>query len=239
MKTPQQTSARRIRVILALTAAGTAATAAMAWGWTYAVQTVGIVSARTPAGQAPSLVRPGQASTAGRAPTAAPVPSATKGTGNGNGSGTPRLGPITAAPAGPKGSGGAGDSPEVSLAEAGRAEVGQAAASRKNGKDHSAHLKKRGAIDPGQVLSDGNLSLGGCLPQYGAAGQCLPAVPPSLSRHLRDMKDAGLDPASMPHPWSCGEVREYFKKGLPVRQPNVDPQKLDANKDGVACGPAD
>jgi hypothetical protein len=226
-------------MILALTAAGTAATAAMAWGGTYAAETAGIVSARTPAGQTPSPVRPGQAATAGPVPRAAPAQAAAPAPGATNGSGKPKLGPIPPAPAGPKGSGGIGDSPEVSLAEAGRAEVGQAAASRKNGKDHSAHLKKRGAIDPGQVLSDGNLSLGGCLPQYGAAGQCLPAVPPSLSRHLRDMKDAGLDPTSMPHPWSCGEVREYFKKGLPVRQPNVDPQKLDANKDGVACGPAD
>jgi hypothetical protein len=218
-------------MIVALTAAGTAATAAMAWGGTYAAETVAIVSARTPAGQTPSPVRPGPAA------TARPASAATKGTPNG--SGTPTLGPIPAAPSGSKGSGGAGDAPEVSLAEAARAEVGQAADSRRSGSDHSAHLKKRGAIDPAQVLSDTNLSLGGCLPQYGAAGQCLPAFPPSLSRHLREMKDAGLDPASMPHSWSCGEVREYFKNGLPVRKPNVDPQKLDANKDGVACGPAD
>ncbi|WP_427174942.1 hypothetical protein [Arthrobacter sp. 92] len=35
------------------------------------------------------------------------------------------------------------------------------------------------------------------------------------------------------------EVREYFKDGLIVRKPNVDPQNLDTNKDGPACGPGD
>lgn len=226
MKTPLQTPARRIRLALALTAAGTAATAAMAWGGTYASGTLGLAHA-APAGQAASPARPGHAAT------------------------------------GPTGPGAAGDSPEIPLAEAGRAETGQAASARRNGKDHSAHLKKRGAIDPRQVLPDTKLSPGGCLPQYGAAGQCLPAVPPSLSRHLRDMKDAGLDPPSMPHRWSCGEVREYFATGLPLRHPPppiprnstptkmaspavlltdpcppVHPRKPDAGTDGVACGPA-
>jgi hypothetical protein len=100
-------------------------------------------------------------------------------------------------------------------------------------------LKQRGPIDPAAVLSDSSLSLGGCLPQYGSDGQCLPAIPPSMSRHLKEMKDAGLDPGAMPHSWTCTEVRTYFKSGLPVRKAHVDPQKLDANHDGVACGAAD
>jgi hypothetical protein len=82
-------------------------------------------------------------------------------------------------------------------------------------------------------------SLGGCLKEYGDAGQCLTVVPPSLAEHIQQMKDAGLDPASMPHNWSCAEVRVYFPKGITVRQPGVDPQHLDANRDGTACGAGD
>lgn len=134
---------------------------------------------------------------------------------------------------------GLGNSPEVSLTEAGKAEVGQAADAKPGRRDNSAGLKERRAINPADVLATENLSLGGCLPQYGEAGQCLPAVPPSLSRHLQEMKKAGVDPASMPHPWACSEVRDYFMDGLIVRKKNVDPQKLDVNDDGIACGPGD
>jgi hypothetical protein len=149
----------------------------------------------------------------------------------------PKLGPIPPVSAGPKASKSAGDSPEVSLAEAARAETGAAASLPEGG--NAMGLKQRGPVDPAAVLSDSSLSLGGCLPQYGSDGQCLPAIPPSMSRHLKEMKDAGLNPGSMPHSWTCTEVRTYFKSGLSVRKAHVDPQKLDANHDGVACGAAD
>ncbi|MGZ4659968.1 MAG: hypothetical protein ACXVYB_01675 [Arthrobacter sp.] len=97
----------------------------------------------------------------------------------------------------------------------------------------------RGSIDPSQVLDTASQSLGGCLKEYGDAGQCLPVVPPSLAEHLQQMKDAGLDPASMPHNWTCGEVQVYFPNGITVRQHGVDPQRLDTNGDGRACGAGD
>jgi hypothetical protein len=53
------------------------------------------------------------------------------------------------------------------------------------------------------------------------------------------MKNAGLDPASMPHNWTCSEVRVYFHNGISVRQPRTDPQHLDGNGDGIACGVGD
>ena len=136
------------------------------------------------------------------------------------------------------GSRGVGNKAETSLEEAGRAEVGHAAPSQRDGKDRSGNLSKIGAATPADVLG-ASPSLGGCLREYGDAGQCLPAVPPSMSRHLEDMKDAGVDPASMPHNWTCNEVRQYFKTGLVVREAGVDPQALDPNADGMACGPAD
>lgn len=97
----------------------------------------------------------------------------------------------------------------------------------------------RGTVAPSEVLGNAALSLGGCLKEYGADGQCLPAVPPSLSQHVQEMKDAGVDPAGMPHNWQCGEVRVYFPQGITVRQPGVDPQHLDRDGDGTACGAAD
>jgi hypothetical protein len=97
----------------------------------------------------------------------------------------------------------------------------------------------RGTVAPSQVLDTASQSLGGCLKEYGDAGQCLPVVPPSLTGHLQQMKDAGLDPASMPHNWTCAEVRVYFPHGISVRQQGADPQHLDSNGDGIACGAAD
>lgn len=133
---------------------------------------------------------------------------------------------------------GVGNRPEVSLEEAGRAEVGAAARSRQDPKNRSANLPRADAASPGDVLG-ASPSPGGCLPEYGDDGQCLPTVPPSLSRHIKDMADAGLDTASMPHDWTCSEVRQYFRDGLTVRSAGVDPQALDSNADGMACGPAD
>lgn len=97
----------------------------------------------------------------------------------------------------------------------------------------------RGTVDPSQVLDTASQSLGGCLKEYGDAGQCLSVVPPSLAEHVQQMKNAGLDPTSMPHDWTCTEVRVYFPQGITVRQAGVDPQHLDHNGDGIACGVGD
>jgi hypothetical protein len=53
------------------------------------------------------------------------------------------------------------------------------------------------------------------------------------------MKAAGGNPNSMEHRWSCGELRKYFKDGVPVRQKGTDPQSLDTNGDGKACSAGD
>ena len=234
MRRRAETAARGARVIVALTAAALAAAAAMVWGGMSAIATVSAVNAGPRVSQVPPAAKPA----AGPASTR-PGPSATKDASKDATGSTkaPKLGPMPPAPAGPKASAAAGDAPEVSLAEAARTEAGAAASSPKGG--NSTGLKQRGPVDPAAVLSGDGVSLGGCLPQYGADGQCLPAIPPSMSRHLKEMKDAGLDPASMPHSWTCTEVRTYFKGGLPVRKAHIDPQKLDANHDGVACGAAD
>ena len=50
------------------------------------------------------------------------------------------------------------------------------------------------------------------------------------------MVDAGLDPASMDHPWRCAELRVFFPDGIAVRIPGDDPLLLDTDGDGVACG---
>jgi len=134
---------------------------------------------------------------------------------------------------------GIGNKAETSLNEAAGAEVGPAADAGRAGRDRSSGLAEQAAVDPAAVLGSREVSLGGCLPEYGEDGQCLPAVPPSQSQHLQDMKNAGLDPGSMAHDWNCAEVREYFPNGIAVRQVSVDPQKLDPNDDGMACGPAD
>jgi hypothetical protein len=134
-------------------------------------------------------------------------------------------------------SSGVGNKYDVSLTEAAYAEGCQAAGSRHGGKDHSTGPGERAGVNPADFLAPKYLSLGGCLIQDWADGECLPAVPPSLSWHLLEMEGAGKDPASMPYSWACGGVREYFKDGLIVRTPNVDPQNLDTDKDGTACGP--
>lgn len=99
--------------------------------------------------------------------------------------------------------------------------------------------KLRGKVRPSQALEKGATGFGGCLRQYGENGQCVPQVPPSLANHVRDMKAAGLDPSAMEHRWSCTELRKYFRDGVAVRRTGVDPQKLDTNGDGRACGTGD
>lgn len=132
-----------------------------------------------------------------------------------------------------------GGRPEKSLADAGaEATDGRASNGKETGNrpDRASGLTERGPVDPQQVLTDVSEGLGGCLVEYGADGQCLPGVPPSMGAHLKHMKEAGQDPATMPHSWSCREARTYFAEGLPLRQAGVDPQRLDTNGDGTACG---
>ena len=101
-------------------------------------------------------------------------------------------------------------------------------------------LKQRRDVKPQEVLADAAKGgLGGCLPAYGENGQCLPLIPPSMAMHAQQMRDSGQDPSSMEHPWSCTEVRSTFADGIRVRQAGVDPQGLDSDGDGVACGPKD
>ncbi len=84
---------------------------------------------------------------------------------------------------------------------------------------------------------DPDATLGGCSEAYGEDGQCLPSIPPSQAKHAAEMVDAGLDPSSMAHPWTCPEVREYFADGIAVRMPGVDPDGLDRDGNGIACEP--
>lgn len=230
MKPSTKNRSRRTRLAGALVAATVAASAAVVWGGTSAVATALTVASSTQARppqvterpsktDAPARTQPAVASHQSHAPE------------------TPDARATQKVPPESDSRPGLGNRPEVSLEEAGRAEVGPAARSQ-NGQGRSGNLPKSGVATPGDVLG-ATPSLGGCLPEYGDAGQCLPSVPPSLSQHLEDMKRAGLNPASMPHNWTCGEVRRYFKNGLSVRQTGVDPQSLDSNADGMACGPAD
>ncbi|MEX5301198.1 hypothetical protein [Kocuria sabuli] len=104
--------------------------------------------------------------------------------------------------------------------------------------DRTKGLTRRADVAPDQV-HDADTAPGGCLAEYGEAGQCLPTVPPSLAKHVRDMEQAGQDVSSMPHHWDCAEVRTFFPEGIAVRQAGVDPQGLDTDEDGTACGAGD
>ena len=86
-------------------------------------------------------------------------------------------------------------------------------------------------VTPRQVFPNVASARGGCLAEYGKAGQCLPIVPPSQATHV----SAG----HMQPQWECAEVRLMFKNGLTVKTAKVDPQGLDANGDGIACGRGD
>lgn len=104
--------------------------------------------------------------------------------------------------------------------------------------DRTKGLKQRADVAPDKV-HDADTAPGGCLAEYGEDGQCLPAIPPSLAKHVQDMVKADQDVSSMPHHWDCSELRTYFADGIAVRKAGKDPQSLDVNKDGVACGPGD
>ncbi|MGG7652443.1 MULTISPECIES: hypothetical protein [Kocuria] len=104
--------------------------------------------------------------------------------------------------------------------------------------DRTKGLTQRADVAPDKV-HDADTAPGGCLAEYGEAGQCLPTVPPSLAKHVRDMEKAGQDVSSMPHHWDCEEVRTFFPDGIVVRQAGVDPQGLDVDEDGTACSAGD
>lgn len=89
----------------------------------------------------------------------------------------------------------------------------------------------RPKTSPKQVFKDAGVARGGCNIAYGLGGQCLPTVPPSQAEHVA----AG----HMLPQWECAEVRVLFKKGIALAKPRTDPQRLDKNKDGMACGKGD
>lgn len=89
----------------------------------------------------------------------------------------------------------------------------------------------RPATEPKQVVGDVGAASGGCVVAYGKPGQCLPEVPPSQAEHVAM--------GHMQPQWECSEVRTMFPGGLKLRVKGVDPLKLDANRDGKACGRGD
>lgn len=154
--------------------------------------------------------------------------------------GLPELPPAAdngAAQPGPADAAHPGNRQQVSLEEAAGREhpIGSAG----QGAPQGPPPQLREPVLPSQVLESGATGFGGCLQEYGENGQCVPVVPPSLGQHVRDMKAAGGNPNSMEHRWSCGELRKYFKDGVPVRQKGTDPQSLDTNGDGKACSAGD
>lgn len=237
-KVTRRTPSRGSRWTTVLAASGLAVAAAVTWGGMSAASTVATVSAAANLAAAPAEPLPLQGSVSGGTSDPAHHDSAARPAAQ------PEALPEVARyddPAAGRSdeTHGIGNKAEVSLSQAAGSEVGPAAGARRDGRDRSSGLAKQAPVDPAAVLGSAELSLGGCLPQYGESGQCLPAVPPSQSQHLQDMRSAGLDPGSMAHDWNCAEVREYFPNGIVVRQVSVDPQKLDPNDDGMACGPAD
>ena len=129
---------------------------------------------------------------------------------------------------------GLGNQKETPLAES--ASEGKAKA---QARDPKTLPGKRPAINPEKELKKLSASLGGCLREYGSAGQCLPTIPPSQAAHVKEMIDAGLNPNSMPHTWTCSEVRQYFPDGIEIRQKKTDPQRLDLDRNGIGCSPED
>ncbi|WP_104084003.1 hypothetical protein [Cryobacterium sp. Y11] len=123
---------------------------------------------------------------------------------------------------------GLGEHKETPLAES-------ASRGKPKARDPKTLPGKRPAIDPAKELEKLSTSLGGCLREYGSAGQCLPTIPPSQAAHVKEMIDAGLNPHSMPHTWTCLEVRQYFPEGIEIRQKKTDPQRLDGDRDGIGC----
>ena len=131
------------------------------------------------------------------------------------------------------------DAPASALGSAGETSLAAAAGAPVAARDIASLGPSRTDIDPEQVLVGESETLGGCKQEYGLAGQCLPVIPPSESAHVQQMIDAGLDPATMTHRWTCAELTQYFPSGIAVRSAGVDPDELDHDDDGVACGESD
>lgn len=132
--------------------------------------------------------------------------------------------------------------PSSAVAQAPTASLAEAAATGQEQRLGAQDLgQAREPIDPADLVTSG-ISLGGCHPDYGGTGQCLPLIPPSQSAHAAAMLKAGEDPASMAHPWTCDEVLAFFPEGVAVRrgddQLKRDPFGLDPDGDLIACGPA-
>lgn len=118
----------------------------------------------------------------------------------------------------------------TTLAQAGQAHVGLGAGvvpgergqetSRRVGQEvAAARGQARGPVAAPKRLED----VDGCERAYGTAGQCLPVNPPA--------------DVSMPGMWHCVDVLRLFPAGLRVN--GSDPLMLDADSDGLACGPND
>ncbi|WP_111765975.1 galactose oxidase-like domain-containing protein [Nakamurella deserti] len=86
---------------------------------------------------------------------------------------------------------------------------------------------EQGAAAAAEAVTE-SARTGGCVVGYGDDGSCLPQVSPSSAR----MGGMAMD-------WTCDEVRAILPDGIALSTPGVDPQRLDANQDGTACGRGD
>jgi hypothetical protein len=91
---------------------------------------------------------------------------------------------------------------------------------------------KNKGLDP-TALSDTSLA-GGCVPDYGTEGECLPPIPPRLA--AKHAGHVGMDPLEMAMLYNCADVRALVPNGLATDE---DPLGLDSNEDGIACGKGD
>ena len=87
--------------------------------------------------------------------------------------------------------------------------------------------RSEGLSNAKKVLDKG-AQTAGCTVGYGRSGACLPLVSP-----------AGQAMGGMTMRWTCAEVRSLFPHGIALTTRGVDPQHLDANNDGTACGAGD
>lgn len=87
--------------------------------------------------------------------------------------------------------------------------------------------RSEGLSNAKKVLDKG-AQTAGCTVGYGRNGACLPLVSP-----------AGQAMGGMTMRWTCAEVRSLFPHGIALTTRGVDPQHLDANNDGTACGAGD
>lgn len=93
--------------------------------------------------------------------------------------------------------------------------------------------------DEGRGLDETDVSdtalAGGCVPDYGSDGACLPPVP--LRMVGEHAGHAGMSPMEMATLYTCDDVRLILPDGIDVT--GEDTLALDSNGDGVACGEGD